>query len=160
MRQESERRIRSGREAICYAIRRADAQRLFQFLTLCGRGAGGHEDLHRHALESVAVSRIGSADGRRLPNVARDSDRNKVCTADAPVSRIEADPPGARHKDFAPSVRRSGVRRSHERGAEGAGSPRQTRAASIISMAKSRQLPWPSRSVSTGGWIPFASRRL
>ena len=27
------------------------------------------------------------------------------------------------------------------------------------SKAKSRQLPWPSRSVSNGSWIPFASRR-
>ena len=34
------------------------------------------------------------------------------------------------------------------------------RAASIISMAKSRQLPWPSRSVSTRRLDSFASRRL
>ena len=40
-------------------MRRADARRLFRSLTPRGRGARGHDDLNRHALESVAVSRIG-----------------------------------------------------------------------------------------------------
>src|SRR5271166_6668829 len=114
VRKKGERRTRSSREAVRLAMRRADARRLFRSLTPRGRGARGHDDLNRYALESVAVSRIGPRHRRRLPNAARDSDGNKVRAANATIGRIEADPPGARHKDFAPGMRRSGVRRSHE----------------------------------------------
>jgi hypothetical protein len=112
----------------------------------------------------------GAVERDRVARIAHDRNGDKADLADAAARGVEIGPavPGKqicaqawvdpRAEPLASSFgSSSGTARYPD--ANRAAKPSE-RAASIISMAKSRQLPWPSRSVSTGSWIPFASRRL
>lgn len=126
--------------------------------------------LHLHSEMIRRKSKKGAVKRDRVARIGRGRNGDQADVADAAAGRIEIDPTSAGQVDLRPSVSRP-VRRAARRflrivevdceipEANRAAKPNE-RAASIISMAKSRQLPWPRPSVSNGGWIPFASRRL
>jgi hypothetical protein len=111
---------------------------------------------------------VGAVKGDRVVRIAHDRNGDKADLADAAGRGVEIGPAGARQIDLRPGMGRPAELRIGSSGsssgtarypdANRAARPSE-RAASIISMAKSRQLPWPIRSVPTGCWTPFASRR-
>jgi len=116
-------------------------------------GRGPHLHLHaemvRREPDEGAVERdrvVWIADDRKCCRRGRSWGRNR--SSRCPANRFAPRHGSTRELSCsAPPDRRAGRRDSRTQTV--AARPSE-RAASIISMAKSRQLPWPSRSVSTG----------
>src|SRR3984893_15434205 len=131
---------------------------------------GRDTHVHLHAEMVRWEPDEGAVERDRVARIAHDRNGDKANLADAADRGVEIDPATARQIDWRPGMGRpraeplvssfgSSSETARYPDANRAAKPSE-RAASIISMAKSRQLPWRSRSVSTGSWILFASRRL
>ena len=119
-------------------------------------GVGGDGDLDVHSQVVGRKPRPGTMQRYRLARIAHHRDTNEVAVANDAIGWIEIDPTGSRQIDLRPGMRvaaariassSSGICRYPE--TKRAAIPRE-RTASIISIARSRQLPLPSSRVWRG----------
>ena len=62
------------------------------------------ENFYGHPGEGTGAADEDAGHRDRLPDVARDRDRNQIEAAEAAIGRVESDPSGSRYEDLRPCM--------------------------------------------------------